>query len=271
MKYAAPLCLLLCFCLAIVRLATGPVQPAVPAAGLEPANTAEQTPIEPKAKSDKKTEVKQMKMVDAPTSSYEKMKVREFTVYVHKDLIEKEPGLAEDCLDLLDNKILDVKRAFPASVYSKLQSVPIWLELNNPQRRGACYHPSPRWLANNGYNPDKVRSVEFANARDFLRWSKDQPYVLLHELTHAYHHQVLGYDYAPIKEAFKSARDAGIYDKVLRVSGSYDKAYAITNEQEYFAECSEAFFGVNDFYPFVRGELKQHDPKMYELLKKIWK
>ena len=35
------------------------------------------------------------------------------------------------------------------------------------------------------------------------------------------------------------------------------------------AECSEAFFGTNDFYPFVRSELKQHDEKMYELLKKL--
>ncbi|MFH1718606.1 MAG: hypothetical protein ABIF19_14725 [Planctomycetota bacterium] len=41
--------------------------------------------------------------------------------------------------------------------------------------------------------------------------------------------------------------------------------------QEYFAECSEAFFGTNDFYPFVRSELKQHDLQMHELLVKLWK
>jgi hypothetical protein len=39
---------------------------------------------------------------------------------------------------------------------------------------------------------------------------------------------------------------------------------------EYFAESSEAFFGKNDFYPFVRSELKQHDPEMFELLKTLW-
>jgi len=27
---------------------------------------------------------------------------------------------------------------------------------------------------------------------------------------------------------------------------------------------------VNDFYPFVRAELNEHDPRMYQLLKKIW-
>jgi hypothetical protein len=39
---------------------------------------------------------------------------------------------------------------------------------------------------------------------------------------------------------------------------------------EYFAEATEAFFGTNDFYPFVRSELKQHDPQMYDLLRKLW-
>ena len=34
---------------------------------------------------------------------------------------------------------------------------------------------------------------------------------------------------------------------------------------------TEAFFGTNDFYPFVRAELQQHDPLMYQLLKKLWK
>ena len=45
----------------------------------------------------------------------------------------------------------------------------------------------------------------------------------------------------------------------------------MNNDQEYFAESTEAFFGTNDFYPFVRSELQQHDPNMYQLLKKLWK
>jgi hypothetical protein len=39
---------------------------------------------------------------------------------------------------------------------------------------------------------------------------------------------------------------------------------------EYFAETTEAFFGTNDFFPFVRSELRRHDPGGYELLKKLW-
>ena len=40
---------------------------------------------------------------------------------------------------------------------------------------------------------------------------------------------------------------------------------------EYFAETTEAFFGRNDFFPFTRGELKTHDPDMFELLGKLWR
>ncbi len=40
---------------------------------------------------------------------------------------------------------------------------------------------------------------------------------------------------------------------------------------EHFAEASEAFFGTNDFYPFVRAELRRHDPGMYALLEKLWR
>jgi len=45
----------------------------------------------------------------------------------------------------------------------------------------------------------------------------------------------------------------------------------LNNDQEYFAESTEAFFGTNDFYPFVRSELQHHDPHMYQLLKKLWR
>ena len=33
---------------------------------------------------------------------------------------------------------------------------------------------------------------------------------------------------------------------------------------------SEAYFGTNDFFPFVRAEIRQHDPQMYEVLQKSW-
>lgn len=44
----------------------------------------------------------------------------------------------------------------------------------------------------------------------------------------------------------------------------------LTDHQEYFAERTEAYFYRKDFYPFVRAELKEHEPLLHELLVKIW-
>ncbi len=35
-------------------------------------------------------------------------------------------------------------------------------------------------------------------------------------------------------------------------------------------EGTEAYFYRNDFYPFVRAELKEHDPVLHDLLEEIW-
>ena len=121
-------------------------------------------------------------------------------------------------------------------------------------------------------NPDKQKCVELANARNFLDWTLEQPWMVLHELSHAYHHQFLrdGFDNPLVKAAYDRAMKSKIYAKVLRISGREEKAYAASNPMEYFAEATEAFFGTNDFYPFVRSELRRHDPAAYDLLVKQW-
>lgn len=46
--------------------------------------------------------------------------------------------------------------------------------------------------------------------------------------------------------------------------------YALTDEKEFFAEMTEAYFGANDFYPFVAGELKQAEPGIFDLMRDVW-
>ena len=96
------------------------------------------------------------------------------------------------------------------------------------------------------------------------------PAVVLHELAHGFHDQVLGFDHDAIVKAFHDAKERGIYDKVLLYTGETVRHYGLTDHKEYFAEGTEAFFYRNDFYPFVRAELQRHDPELYEVLKRIW-
>ena len=96
--------------------------------------------------------------------------------------------------------------------------------------------------------------------------------MVLHELAHGYHHQALdrGFANPEVRAAFERATEGGSYKAVLRSGGEVEPAYALSNPMEYFAEGSEAYFGTNDFYPFVRAELRRHDPALAALLGKLW-
>jgi len=206
----------------------------------------------------------------APTSAYDRREIRGWVVLVNQDLLDRDRAVAADAIELLDAKLLDITRVVPPAALARIKPVHIWLERDDRKFPGAAYHPSRGWLLDNGFNPDKSKCVELGNARNFLSWSKEQPMMVLHELAHAYHDQVLGYDDPDIRAAYEHAKSSGIYEHVLRINGHVERAYAMNNDQEYFAELSEAYFGTNDFFPFVRAEVRQHDPQMYEVLEKVW-
>lgn len=206
-----------------------------------------------------------------PTANYQVKRIEGWSVLVHKAFLRDEPALCERTLTLLRHQLYRIDRTVPAAAVAKLRKVRIWVEEAEPNHPCMAYHPNPTWLRNHGMNPAKARCVEVANARNFLSWTRVQPWMVLHELSHGYHHQFLGgYENPEILAAYRSAMKAKRYDAVLRYSGKTVRAYAASNQMEYFAETTEAYFGTNDFYPFVRAELKVHDPKAYELLEKLW-
>lgn len=206
-----------------------------------------------------------------PVSAYEVRKVEGWTVHVNKRLLAEKTGLAGRSLKLLQVKLYDINRLVPAKPLAKLHAVPIWLELDNDKFAPcAQYHPSKKWLQTHGFNPIKAKSVEISSAQRFLTWSIDQPFMILHELAHAYHDRVLGFQNKTILSAYRQAVASKSYDSVLRINGRKARHYALTNAREYFAESTEAWFGTNDFYPFVRAELQRHDPTMVRVLKEIW-
>ncbi len=206
-----------------------------------------------------------------PTDGYEDRALEGWTVRIHRDLLtDARRELFQDAWAELSNHLYRVRRTLPAKAVAKLRKVVIWLEHDNPHQDNACYHPSREWLKGNGYNPDKAKGVELGRAKTFLSHTRHQPWLILHELTHAYHDQVLGWDHAGIKAAYKRAGKAGDYEKVLIWNGREGRHYAMTNHKEYFAETTEAYFGTNDIYPFVRAELKRHDPNMVAVIESVW-
>jgi putative membrane-bound dehydrogenase-like protein len=205
-----------------------------------------------------------------PTSQYTTQSIEGWTVRVNKTLLGEQAELGSKALRLLETKLYEIRRVVPERACAELQKVPIWLGIDDGSAPCAEYHVSKDWLRENGFNPEKAKAVEIGNATRFLRWTIDQPTMLLHELAHAYHDQVLTFDHAEVLAAYKAAKERKNYESVLRFSGKMERAYALVNHHEYFAEATEAYFGTNDFYPFVRAELKEHDPEIFRILEDVW-
>jgi hypothetical protein len=177
-------------------------------------------------------------------------------------------------LELLGLQLQRVVDTVPPAALKRLRSVPIWINPTYPNKRpGAEYHPDSKWLSNNGRDPIMEKAVEITNTQIFPFENRRMPYLLLHELAHAYHDQVLSFRNKDIIDTHEQAEISGTYDEVDRFDGRRivkGKAYALTTPQEYFAELTEAYFGKNDFYPFNRVELQKHDPKGYKMIEKAW-
>lgn len=213
---------------------------------------------------------------DRLANSREDRKISGWTVRVSKDLLDKDAATTNHALDLLKIMLDEIVRVVPKEAVAELKKVTLYF---SPQYDGdqprAAYHPDAGWLREHGRDPSMAKGVEFTNVNIFDAEVRRMPNFALHELSHAYHDRVLGFQEASVMACYEKARASGQYDHVERQNSEgvrrLDRAYAMTNHKEYFAECSEAFFSKNDFFPFNKVELKQHDPQMFEVLEKVWK
>ncbi len=193
-------------------------------------------------------------------------------VHVDDSLLTGEYAeLGKVAMRVLANKLYRITLVMEEEKLKHLREVPIFLD-HKHELRSMQFHPSSGWLRDHGYDTAMTKAVHIPRASGLINQEKTQTqqWVILHELSHAYHNRVLGFDDKSIRAAYFRAKASKIYEKVLHIRGHKTKHYALTNEKEFFAEMSESFFGTNDFYPFVRGELKEADPETYRLLEKIW-
>lgn len=208
----------------------------------------------------------------ASDNGYQTQTVEGWTVHVSERLMTEQKHATTNSIELLTVHLKGIVRVVPAAAVAQLRRIPLWLSAPYCDGRGARaeYHPDEHWLRRNGRNPAMVKSVEITNVAIFEEETRRMPMFVLHELAHAYHDQVVGFGNDEVKAAYRRAVESKSYDAVKNHLGRVMRAYAMTDEKEYFAENSEAFFGQNDFYPFTRAELKEHDPAMYTLLEHLW-
>lgn len=170
------------------------------------------------------------------------------------------------------NRIKRMETQVPDWFFQFVKKTLIWVD-DSSEKGSAWYNVSAEWLVQNGYLKEMVKGVQIINLTNYVDWTKlNQPEMLLHEMAHAYHHQVMvqGNDNQTIMNAYSTSMSSGKFNSVDYSLGGKLKAYATNNQMEFFAELTEAWFGKNDYYPFTKDELRVFDPPSYELMNKIW-
>lgn len=225
--------------------------------------------------------MKQLLAPAPPTTAVEPAKptahnlrnIEGWTIRVDNRFVQPENAeLGARALRCLEHKLAEVNAVVAADQLKNLQAVTIVLDLSHGKLGWMQYHPSAGWLQANGYATNLAKSVHLPRAAELLsrRNINEQPWVILHELAHAYHDQVLGFDEPRIKHASEKYKASGRRERTLLYNGKRVRHYALTEHKKFFAELSEAYFGVNDFFPFNRAELREAEPEIFALLQEIW-
>ena len=194
-----------------------------------------------------------------------------FEIHIDPALLEDDEG--RRIVKMLEARLMMIVTIMPEPALTKLRTCPIWIEKYHPTLGAMQFHPSVGWLRRNGHDPRLEKMVHIPRAKELLSRGQmaKHPWVVLHELAHAYHKRIIGHDHKGVNSAFAAAKASGKYEKVLLYNGREGvRHYGMSNPFEYFAESTEAYFAQNDFYPFVRAELRKFDPQMFGVMEEVW-
>jgi hypothetical protein len=213
-------------------------------------------------------------LIGLPGEGFRIEMIKGWRVKVRANLRASNPALEERALDLLRAELGAVSEAVHGERLAELRRVTFWLDERIGDRKAVdsvpVFHPNRDWLRSHGLNPDMAGGIELPNITAFLESYSWEPWAILHELSHFYHFSILGAENQEIHAAYAHARDAHLYESVRRYDGTWARAYALTNEEEYFAELTEAYFGRNDYFPFTRAQLEHYDPVGFAMVRKLW-
>jgi hypothetical protein len=205
---------------------------------------------------------------------FEIRNVEGWTVYIRRDAAKQDPAQTARTLEHLRWELYQIALGVPAAAVINMQEKnAIWMEYK--EEVDLSYHPERSWLINRGYTlPRDPASFMSLSIATHVGDSYRHPFVVFHEMAHGYDYHFIGQgrDYGDRRSRANYTRmmKEGKYEKVKIWDGRVGSHYGRSNRMEYFAESSEAYFAVNDIYPFVRAELREHDPQMAKFIEDYW-
>jgi hypothetical protein len=212
-----------------------------------------------------------------PNREYVERSAARWKVFLERELVDEHADLADAALRRLDKKLGELSQLLPEHARARLQRLPIYLLLGEESRaggrdNGAEYfqHNAPDFFE--FLDPRWGSSLVIYSARNYVWLDDDWALrVLIHEFGHAWHLEQWMEKQPDILAAWQNAVDQKLYEEVKDLRGRrIDRAYAATNQLEYFAELSCAYFFRGEYEPFDREALRQHDPIGFAMLEKMW-
>jgi hypothetical protein len=216
-----------------------------------------------------------------PPTGWALRNIKGFTVLVHEEVLgQPADRWQRKPLDVLETEFDDLKRVVGPKLAEVLRQIPVWVrwDVVDPSvpKAIAFYYGYPaNTLIRAGREALMTNSIEIVSLKRLGEMrppgSKFQQVVTLHEMAHAIHHRLLGFDAPEVINAFQAAVARKLYDSASDRTGRVSRPYARTNANEYFAEISCAYLDSCFYYPFTFNDLKNHDPVGFALMDAVWK
>jgi toxin lethal factor len=212
-----------------------------------------------------------VKLLSQPVPGYRHMEIEGFDLLVSEVILEKneDSNYKRKPLEVLELELKIIASIMTPAALRVLHKLVIWADWDSPVEKRefvAVYYGGHQLaMLKKGQHPLRANNISILRMKSLTK--EHQPEadsgrcVLLHEIAHAVHHQLIGYDNSSIKAAFAQALERKLVDK---------STYAATNEKEFFAEMTCAYLDRLHYYPHTRADLETHDPVTFRLMKSVW-
>jgi hypothetical protein len=213
-----------------------------------------------------------------PVREYRQVQIDDVKVAVEKQLQDECPEVAKKALARLKAKRAQVLTALPSKASKRLGRIRFFL-LCGPKAKHGGRNNGLDYIQNDAprHHPELDRrwrdAIVVYCAQNYLDlsdlWAVK---ALVHEFAHAYQLEQWPEHQPDIQSAWEHARDSGLYRNVLDVETgkTLERAYALVNQLEYFAELSTMYFAKCNYQPSDRQRLETYDPIGFAMIRKLW-
>jgi hypothetical protein len=212
-----------------------------------------------------------------PRREYTSVPAAGWTIQVEAQALSEEPEPTGKAVARLAQKLNEALAALPEASRANLKKLQIFL-MYGPKAKGGGRDNGCEYFQQRA--PDCYQTLDQRWGNSIVIYSaanyewQSELWALklpLHELAHAHHLGQWPEDRVEIVRAYDNAVNRKLYSNVRNDQGhTIDKAYALENPIEYFAELSCMFFVRCDYAPSNRKELEAYDPEGCAMIRELW-